>query len=118
MSAHEHLSTEQFGMVVHPADEWPVHNLSARPRSTGRIAPDTPVHTTQEHVHAGVLESTNEGRGPVSVALQRVDGGQRIWLVDGHHRLATARARGEHVEAEVHGPGADPVNPPTYSNRR
>lgn len=114
-----------FGVQVHEKDQWPIHYLHAVPSRTAKIAPDTPVHTTQHAVYADhVLEKGTGQDGEVTVAVLGVhdqDGqliGQRIWVVDGHHTLIAARRHGLPVRAQIHSTrGTDPIDPPRLYRR-
>lgn len=113
------VSVKDFGVRVHPKDEWPIHYLDARPARTATLAPETPVHTTQPHVYGEhVIEKGDARAAVITVALQQVPGGQRIWIVDGHHTLVAARRFGLPVKVEVHQAGrGDPIDPPRLYRR-
>lgn len=107
-----------LGVVVHPRQEWPDVGLSYE---TQRRKPQYPIefHTTQDRVSTDLVEQkARELRAGEELPIEVVKVGGRIWVIDGHHRLAAYIREGLPPVLAVHGAGPYHVPAPRYSRRR
>lgn len=104
--ARRTVSPEQFGFTVAPEDEAP-RGLDFDTREHRKFSPDTPLRTAQgamapEDVDKYVAQPKAPSyNNPLGLPPLLVEHGDSLWVQDGHHRIAAARKRGEHFNADV-----------------
>ena len=103
--SHRAVSPAQFGFLTVSQDEWSEKTLDTAmhpevERVQRRISTKAPIHTGQEHIYPDVVEEY-ASRGKRAAASRRgdraevYDAGGKLYMGDGHHRMAAARAAGQ-----------------------
>lgn len=93
-----------FGMKVGHAVDFQTASRRTVTEVEAEIAPDRTLHTPQHAVFAEkVRQRLNDDRddGPVELVA---DASGRLWVGDGHHRIAAARVRGQSFRAVIRAP--------------
>jgi hypothetical protein len=104
MSADEHLSPTQFGFKQASYDDWDQALLSSRThlgRKPVHLSAD--LHTAQDAIDPEAVRSyAAMGRiaGDHDISIHHMDG--KMYVADGHHRIAAARQRGQKTITATH----------------
>lgn len=104
MTAEEHLSPTQFGFKEASYDDWDAALLTAD-RHLGRkpLNLSTDLHTAQDAIDpAAVRGYAAQGRirGDHEIAVHHFGG--KIYVGDGHHRIAAALQKGQKTITATH----------------
>lgn len=101
MSAADYLSPDQFGFKEASYDDWDDAMLSHMKKTPtpGKIDPSMELHTAQDHISRRWVEVYAKDPEVVAVArrepIELFHHEGRVFVGNGHHRLAAARQKGQ-----------------------